>query len=150
MKKVLSFIGSALFVAALTVSCGNNNTESTDTVCENDATEAAACCEQKAEQAVEAVAASDADADAALMAAAKEAGEAICNCANGDAASIEKCMKSIIAESYAAYQNNDKFTSAVKAALGDCVKEKAKAAVAEKANEGIKAGAEALSNALKK
>ena len=32
MKKVLSFVGAALFVAAMTVSCGNNNTEATDTI----------------------------------------------------------------------------------------------------------------------
>lgn len=28
----MSFLGAALFVAAMTVSCGNNNTEATDTI----------------------------------------------------------------------------------------------------------------------
>ncbi|MBR1549372.1 MAG: hypothetical protein IJ634_01900 [Bacteroidales bacterium] len=148
MKKVFSFFGAALFVAAMTVSCGNNNTEATDSVCDSANVEAA-CCEQQAAQPVEAVAMTDAEHQAMLDAAA-EAGRAKCNCYKTDAASVEACIKGILAQSYAAYQDNEEFKAAMEAEFNSCVKEKATAAIKDAANEGIKEGAKALSNALKK
>ena len=148
MKKVLSFFGAALFVAAMTVSCGNNNTEATDSVCDS-TVENAACCDEQAAQPVEAVAMTDAEHQAMLDAAA-EAGRAKCNCYKTDAASVEACIKGILAQSYAAYQDNEEFKAAMEAEFNSCVKEKATAAIKGAANEGIKEGAKALSNALKK
>ena len=149
MKKVLSFFGAALFVAAMSVSCGNNNTEATDSICDS-ANAEAACCEQQAAQPVEAVAMTDAEHQA-MMDAAAEAGRAKCNCYKTDAASVESCIKSILSQSYAAYQDNEEFKAAMEAEFNSCVKEKATAAIKDAANEGIKeGGAKALSNALKK
>lgn len=147
MKKVLSFVGAALFVAAMTVSCGNN-TETTDSVCDS-TVENAACCDEQAAQPVEAVAMTDAEHQA-MMDAAAEAGRAKCNCYKTDAASVESCIKSILSQSYAAYQDNEEFKAAMEAEFNSCVKEKATAAIKGAANEGIKEGAKALSNALKK
>lgn len=147
MKKVLSFFGAALFVAAMTVSCGNNNTEATDSVC--DSTTDAACCEQQAAQPVEAAAMTDAEHQAMLDAAA-EAGRAKCNCYKTDAASVEACIKGILAQSYAAYQDNEEFKAAMEAEFNSCVKEKATAAIKDAANQGVKEGAKALAGALKK
>ena len=51
MKKVISFLGCALFVAAMTVSCGNNNENTDSTAVENTETveeQAAAPAEQTA------------------------------------------------------------------------------------------------------
>ncbi|MBP5341023.1 MAG: hypothetical protein J6Y52_01505 [Bacteroidales bacterium] len=141
MKKVLAFVSCAMFVAAMTVACGHKNAEAVDSTVEETveevATEAA-----PVEAAV--------DADAAMLAAAKEAGQAVCNCTNGDATSIEKCMKSVLAAGYAEYQGNDAFTAAVRAEIDNCIKAKATAAAKDAANEGIKEGAKALSNALNK
>lgn len=148
MKKVLSFVGAALFVAAMTVSCRNNNTEATDSVCDS-TVENAACCDEQAAQPVEAVAMTDAEHQA-MMDAAAEAGRAKCNCYKTDAASVESCIKSILSQSYAAYQDNEEFKAAMEAEFNSCVKEKATAAIKGAANEGIKEGAKALSNALKK
>lgn len=148
MKKVLSFVGAALFVAAMTVSCGNNNTEATDSVCDS-TVENAACCDEQAAQPVEAVAMTDAEHQA-MMDAAAEAGRAKCNCYKTDAASVEACIKGILAQSYAAYQDNEEFKAAMEAEFNSCVKEKATAAIKDAANEGVKEGAKALSNALKK
>ncbi len=148
MKKVLSFVGAALFVAAMTVSCGNNNTEATDSVCDS-TVENAACCDEQAAQPVEAVAMTDAEHQA-MMDAAAEAGRAKCNCYKTDAASVESCIKSILSQSYAAYQDNEEFKAAMEAEFNSCVKEKATAAIKGAANEGIKEDAKALSNALKK
>lgn len=145
MKKVLSFFGAALFVAAMTVSCGNNNTEATDTLAEE--TIEQATCAEPAAQPVEAM--SDAEHQAMLDAAA-EAGRAKCNCYQTDAASVEACIKSILAQGYAAYQDNDEFKAAMEAEFNSCVKAKATEAVKDAANKGIKEGAKALSDALKK
>ena len=144
MKKVLSFVGCALFVAAMTVSCGNNNTEATDTI---DSTAVEAAEEQPAE-AVEA--ATECDADAAMMAAAPQAAEAICNCASADKTKIAACMKQIIATSYQAYQNNDKFVKAVEQGVGECAMNKAKAKVAEEANKAVDKAAEKAADELSK
>lgn len=145
MKKVLSFIGCAMFVAAMTVSCGHKNAEeAVDSVIDTTVEEVV---EEQA--AVEAVAMSDAE-HAAMLDAAREAGRAKCNCYKKDAASVEACIKSIIAQSYAAYENNEEFKAAMEEEFNSCVKEKATAAVKDAANEGIKAGANAIANQLNK
>ena len=141
MKKVLSFFGCAMLVAAMTVSCGQKNAEQTeDTV-------APEAIENATEMTSNDVVAVD---NSAMLAAAKEAGEKICECTKGDAASIESCMKSILEAGYADYAGNDEFAAAVRAEVDNCIKEKAKAVATEAANEGIKKGAEALAGAIKK
>ena len=144
MKKVLSFVSCALFVAAMTVACGHKTAEeAVDSTVE-------ATVEEAAEVApVEAATMSDAEHEAMLN-AAREAGQAKCNCYKTDAASVESCIKSILAQSYAAYQDNEEFKAAMEAEFNSCVKEKATAAVKEAANEGIKAGANELSKKLSK
>lgn len=141
----MSILGAALFVAAMTVSCGSNNTEATDTI-DSTAVEEAACCEEA--QAVEA--ATECDADAAMMAAAQQAAEEICNCASADKSKIAACMKQILATSYQAYQNNDKFVNAVKEGVGECAMNKAKAKVAEEANKAVDKAAEKAAEELSK
>ena len=145
MKKVMSVLSCALFVAAMTVSCGNNNTEATDTI-DSTAVEEAACCDEA--QAVEA--ATECDADAAMMAAAQQAAEEICNCASADKTKIASCMKQILATSYQAYQNNEKFVKAVEQGVGECAMNKAKAKVAEEANKAVDKAAEKAADELSK
>lgn len=145
MKKVMSFLGAALFVAAMTVSCGNNNTEATDSVL--DSTVDAACCEENA-QAVEA--ATEADADAAMLAAAQQAAEEICNCASADKTKIAACMKQILATSYQAYQNNEKFVKAVEQGVGECAMNKAKEKAAQEVNKAVDKAAEKAADELSK
>ena len=144
MKKVLSFVGCALFVAAMTVSCGNNNTEAVDST-EMESVEQVS---EEVAQPVEATA--ESDADAAMMAAAQQAAEEICNCASADKTKIAACMKQIIATSYQAYQNNDKFVKAVEQGVGECAMNKAKAKVAEEANKAIDKAAEKAADELSK
>jgi len=143
MKKVLTLIGCAAFVAVMAVACNQKNQEN-DSIAEEvaieEATEAAP---------VEAAAMSDAEHQAMLNAAA-EAGRAKCNCYKTDASSVEACIKSILSERYAAYQDNEEFKAAMEAEFNNCVKEKATAAIKGKADEGIKAGAKAISESLKK
>ena len=144
MKKVLSFVGCALFVAAMAISCGNKNqAEATDSMVDE------TVAEELAEAPVEAAAMSDADHQAMLDAAA-EAGRAKCNCYKTDAASVESCIKAILSQSYAAYEGNEEFKAAMEAEYQSCIKEKATAAVKDAANEGIKAGAKAISEKLGK
>ena len=147
MKKVITILGCALFVAAMTVACGSKNTENTEAV----ETPAEEIVDEAA--AVEAPAATEAD-NSAMLAAAAEAGQAICDCANGDAASIEKCMKSVLAASYSAYEGNEEFTAAVKNAIGKCAQDKAKAAakkaVDKEVNKAANKAAEALAGKLGK
>ena len=144
MKKVLAFVGCAMFVAAMTVACGHKNAEAVDSTVEETIEEVA----QDAAP-VEAAAMSDAEHQAMLDAAA-EAGRAKCNCYKTDAASVESCIKSILTQGYAAYEGNEEFQAAMEAEYQNCIKEKATAAAKEAANEGIKEGAKALSNALNK
>ena len=118
MKKVLSFVGVALFVAAMTVSCGNNNNEAVD---------------------------SD-----AMLAAAQQAAEEICNCASADQSKIAACMKQIIATSYQAYQDNDAFVNAVKEGVGQCAMDKAKAKAAAEVNKAVDKAAEKAADELSK
>jgi hypothetical protein len=141
MKKVFAFIGCALFVAAMTVSCGNNNNAANDSVA--DTIEAAEPAAEPVEAAVEAD-------NSAMLAAAAEAGQKICECTKGDATSIENCMKSVIEAGYQQYQGNDEFAAAVRAEIDNCIKAKVTNAAKDAANEGIKAGAKALSDAIKK
>lgn len=141
MKKVLSFVGCALFVAAMTISCGNNNQEATDSIVDDTIVE----------EAVEEIAPEMSDADhQAMLDAAAEAGRAKCNCYKTDAASVESCIKSILSESYAAYEGNEEFQAAMEEEYNNCIKEKATAAAKDAANKGIKAGANAIANELKK
>ena len=143
MKKVLSFFGCALFVAAMTISCASKNAE------ENiEATEAEV--EEAVENApVEATCEATVD-NTAMLNAAVEAGRAKCNCYQTDPASVEACIKAILAQSYAAYQDNDEFKAAMEAEFNKCVKEKVSSAAKDAANKGIQEGANALSNALNK
>lgn len=142
MKKVLSFVGCALFVAAMTISCGHKNAEeavdSTMETVENAVEETNAACTE---------ATADIDRDA-MLAAAREAGQAKCNCYKTDAASVESCIKSILAQSYAAYQDNDEFKAAMEEEFNSCVKEKVNAAAKEAGDKAIKAGANALADKL--
>jgi len=144
MKKVFAFIGAAMFVAAMTVACGHKTAEAVDSTVEENVEEAV-----QEVNTVEAATMSDAEHQAMLDAAA-EAGRAKCNCYKTDAASVESCIKSILAQSYANYQDNEEFKAAMEAEFNSCVKEKATAAVKEATNEGIKAGANALADKLNK
>ena len=144
MKKVLTFVSCAVFAAAMFVACGNKNAEqAADSTVE-------ATVEEVATDAAAVEAAVENDADAAMLAAAKEAGQAICNCTKGDASSIESCMKSVLAASYAQYQGNDAFAAAVRSEINECIKAKATQKATEAVNEGIKAGANELAKKLSK
>lgn len=141
MKKALFFIGCALFVAAM-ASCGNKNAEETttdsvmDTVAVADTTVAEV-------QAVEATEVADAN-DAEMLSAAQQAGQAKCNCYKKDPASVEACIKALLSQTYAAYQNNETFKAAMEKEYQKCVKEKVAAAATEatnKAKEAAKAEA---------
>ena len=144
MKKVLAFVSCAMFVAAMTVACGHKNAEAVDSTVEETveevATEAAP---------VEAATMSDAEHQAMLDAAA-EAGRAKCNCYKTDAASVESCIKSILSESYAAYEGNEEFKAAMEAEYNNCIKEKVSAAAKEAGDKAVKEGAKAIANQLKK
>ena len=146
MKKVLSFAGCAMFVAAMAISCGHKNAEVIDSIAEEPVVEEAV---EEAQAPVEAATMSDADHQAMLDAAA-EAGRAKCNCYKTDAASVEACAKSLLEGAYAQYAGNDEFKAAMEAEFNSCVKEKATEKAKEVANEGIKAGAKALSEKLGK
>ena len=128
MKKVLSFVGAALFVAAMTVSCGNNNTEATDTI---DSTAIEAVDEPAA--AVEEVS-TPVDNNARDLAIA-EAAEKICNCASGDKTKLQECLKSIISTGYAAYKDDKSFTDAVYEKALKCAAEKAATKAVDKVTD---------------
>ena len=142
MKKVLSFIGCALFVAAMTVSCGHKNQEeAVDSMIDSTIQE----------DAVEMVAPEMSDAEhAAMIDAAIAAGQAKCNCYKTDAASVEACINSILTESYAAYKDNAEFQARMNEEFESCVKEKVADATKEAVNEGVKAGAKAIANKINK
>ena len=148
MKRTLLFLGCAALVASLSVSCGNKNANEEPI----DSTEVEAVVEEAVveEAPVATEVATEATDDAAMLAAAREAGQAKCNCYKTDAASVEGCIRSILSSQYAAYEGNDAFKAAMEEEYQSCIKEKVKAAATEKANEGIKAGAKALSGALNK
>ena len=142
MKKVLSFVGCALFVAAMAISCKSNQ-EATDTLVEDTTVMNAV------EEVATAAQMSEADHQAMLDAAA-EAGRAKCNCYKTDAASVESCIKSILSESYAAYEGNEEFKAAMEAEYNNCIKEKVSAAAKEAGDKAVKEGAKAIANQLKK
>lgn len=145
MKKVLFYIGCAMFVASMTVACNNNkNTENVDSIAEETVEEATNECNAEA---VEATTMSDAE-HAAMLNAAREAGRAKCNCYKTDPASVESCIRAILNESYAAYQDNEEFKAVMDEEFNSCVKEKVNAAAKDAADKGIKAGADALSKKL--
>ena len=142
MKKVLSFIGCAIFVAAMTVACGHKNQEevidsANDTI------------ENAVEQIAPAEGMSDAE-HAAMIDAAIAAGQAKCNCYKTDAASVESCIQSILSETYAAYEGNEEFKAAMEEEYNNCIKEKATAAAKEAGDKAVKEGAKAIANQLKK
>ena len=64
-----------------------------------------------------------------------EAAEAICNCASGDQAKIQECLKSVISTGYAAYQNDESFTKAVYDKAFKCAAQKAATKAIEKGTE---------------
>ncbi len=130
-------------------SCGNNNAEATE---EGDTT-------QNNTEAVEQEApAPEATTPAAtskeeILSKAREAGQAKCNCYKTDAASVEKCFKAILDQTYAAYKDDADFQAEMKAEYNRCIKEKATNAAKDATNkvvkEGAKAASEAATDALK-
>lgn len=132
MKKVMSFIGCALFVAAMTVACGGNteNTDSTDSLNNAEVVETETPAPADQEAIVD---------NSAREAAIAEAAEKICNCASGDKSKIQECLKSVISTGYAAYQNDKDFTDAVYEKALKCAVEKA-------ANKAIEKGTEKLAD----
>ncbi|MBP3762369.1 MAG: hypothetical protein J6I49_00640 [Bacteroidales bacterium] len=142
MKKVLSFFGAALFVAAMTVSCGNNKPAEAEEVVDE-------AIETVAEEAAATVSTATVDMDRqAMLAAAAEAGRAKCNCYKKDASSVEACIKSILSQSYAAYEGNDEFKAAMEAEFNSCVKEKVADAAKEAGDKAVKSAASAIANKL--
>ena len=132
MKKIISFLGCTIFVAAMTVSCGNSNENADSTAVDSTNTEAVE------EQVAPAEQTATAD-NSARETAIAEAAEKICNCASGDKTKIQECLKSIISTGYAAYKDDKAFTDAVyEKALG-CAVEKA-------ANKAIEKGTEKLAD----
>ena len=144
MKKLV--LALAVIASVSMISCTNNNTEATDTIDSTATVEEAACCDKA--EATESCA--DADADAAMLAEAQKAAEEICNCASADKTKIAACMKQILATSYQAYQNNDKFVKAVEQGVGECAMNKAKEKVAEEANKAVDKAAEKAAEELSK
>lgn len=145
MKKVLFYVGCALFVASM-ASCGNKNAE--PEVCDS-AMDTTVVVEEPVVEEVPVVEEAPVAVDnAAMMSAAKEAGQAKCNCYKTDPASVEKCIRALLSEKYAAYQNNTDFKAAMEAEYNKCIKEKATAKAKEVGNEAVKAGAEAISKKL--
>lgn len=130
MKKIISFVGCALFVAAMTVSCGNNN-ENNDSIADSANTEVA---EEQAAAPAEQTATVD---NSAREQAIAEAAEKICNCASGDKTKIQECLKSIISTGYAAYQDDKAFTDAVYNKALKCAVEKAASKAIEKGTEKL-------------
>ncbi|MBR1644630.1 MAG: hypothetical protein IJ684_04625 [Bacteroidales bacterium] len=148
MKKALLFVSCAMLIAGMTISCGSKNAEA-------NATEPETCCEAT-EAPVQTVEAATSEAttatvdNSAMLAAAREAGQAKCNCYKTDAASVEACIRSILSEKYADYQNNDEFKAAMEEEFNACVKEKVQGAAKEAGEKALTEGAKALSNALNK
>ena len=144
MKKTVLFLGSALFVAGMMFSCGNNNAEAT----EEDTT---ANTEEVAPEAPEATApeatAPVATSKEEILSKAREAGQAKCNCYKTDPASVENCFKAILDQTYAAYKDDADFQAEMKAEYNKCIKAKATNAAKEAGNKAVKEGAKAASEA---
>lgn len=142
MKKVTFFLASAMFVAGMMFSCGNNNAEAVEE--DTTATEE----EVKAEEAPAPEAAAPvATSKEEILSKAREAGQAKCNCYKTDAASVEKCFQAILDQTYAAYKNDADFQAEMKAEYNRCIKGKVQDAAKEATNKAVKAGAQAASEA---
>ena len=131
MKKVISILGCALFVAAMTVSCGNSN-ENTDST----AVDSAVATVEEQDAPAEQTATVD---NSARQQAIAEAAEKICNCASGDKTKIQNCLKEVINTGYAAYKDDQDFADAVYEQALQCAVEKA-------ANKAIEKGTEKLAD----
>ena len=141
MKKVMYFIGCALFVAAMTVACGGNDStnDSNDSNAVIDSNATTETVDNQAEPTNTDVTVDNGAREAAIA----EAAEKICNCASGDKTKIQECLKSIISTGYAAYKDDKAFT--------DAVYEKALAcAVENAANKAIEKGTEKLADEASK
>jgi hypothetical protein len=144
MKRTVLFLGSALFVAGMMFSCGNNNVEAV----EEDTTATTEEVTAEEVQAPEAVAPEATTVSKEeILSKAREAGQAKCNCYKTDPASVENCFKAILSESYAAYKDDADFQAEMKAEYNRCIKEKATNAAKEVGNKAVKAGAQAASEA---
>ena len=141
MKKVTLFLGSALFVAGMMFSCGNNNAEAVEE--DTTATEEVTAEEAPAPEAAAPVAASKEE----ILSKAREAGQAKCNCYKTDAASVEKCFQAILDQTYAAYKDDADFQAEMKAEYNRCIKGKVKDAAKDATNKAVKEGAKAASEA---
>ena len=141
MKKVTLFLGSALFVAGMMFSCGNNNAEAVEE--DTTATEEVAAEEAPAPEAAAPVATSKEE----ILSKAREAGQAKCNCYKTDAASVEKCFQAILDQTYAAYKDDADFQAEMKAEYNRCIKGKVKDAAKDATNKAVKEGAKAASEA---
>ena len=149
MKKALVILSSALFVAAMAVSCGNKNAE--EVVEDSVIDETEEVVEEAAPEAVEATVeatTTNATVDAAMLAAAKEAGQAKCNCYKKDPASVENCIRALLTSTYAAYKDNAEFKKAMDAEYQNCIKAKATEAVKTAGDKAISDGAKAISKKL--
>lgn len=143
MKKVTFFLASAMFVAGMMFSCGNNNAETTEEDT-NAATEEVVAEEAPAPAEAAAPAATSKEE---ILSKAREAGQAKCNCYKTDAASVENCFKAILDQTYAAYKDDADFQAEMKAEYNRCIKEKATNAAKEAGDKALKAGAQAASDA---
>ena len=143
MKKVTLFLGSALFVAGMMFSCGNNNAEAVEE--DTTATEEVTAEEAPAPEAAAPVAASKEE----ILSKAREAGQAKCNCYKTDAASVEKCFQAILDQTYAAYKDDAEFQKEMKAEYERCIKGKVKDATNKAVKAGAQAASEAATDALK-
>ena len=141
MKKTVLFLGSALFVAGMMFSCGNNNAEAVEE--DTTATEEVTAEEAPAPEAAAPVAASKEE----ILSKAREAGQAKCNCYKTDAASVEKCFQAILDQTYAAYKDDAEFQKEMKAEYERCIKGKVKDAAKDATNKAVKEGAKAASEA---
>ena len=141
MKKVTLFLASALFVAGMMFSCGNNNAEAVEE--DTTATEEVTAEEAPAPEAAAPVAASKEE----ILSKAREAGQAKCNCYKTDAASVEKCFQAILDQTYAAYKDDADFQAEMKAEYNRCIKGKVKDAAKDATNKAVKEGAKAASEA---
>lgn len=141
MKKVTLFLGSALFVAGMMFSCGNNNAEAVEE--DTTATEEVTAEEAPAPEAAAPVATSKEE----ILSKAREAGQAKCNCYKTDAASVEKCFQAILDQTYAAYKDDADFQAEMKAEYNRCIKGKVKDAAKDATNKAVKEGAKAASEA---
>ena len=141
MKIVTLFLGSALFVAGMMFSCGNNNAEAVEE--DTTATEEVKAEEAPAPEAAAPVATNKEE----ILSKAREAGQAKCNCYKTDAASVEKCFQAILDQTYAAYKDDADFQAEMKAEYNRCIKGKVKDAAKEATNKAVKEGAKAASEA---